>query len=114
GTTVGATGSNNTASTAMPSCNGSYSFFDVWYAYTAPCTGTLTLGTCGTYDTILSVHSTCPTNTVSNEISGACNNDGPSGCTPGSRLALAVTSGSTYLIRVVGNVGAAAGNTFNL
>ncbi len=114
GTTVGATGENNTSSAALPSCNGAYSFFDVWYSYTAPCTGNVTLSTCGSYDTILSVHTTCPTATVNNQISGACNNDGPVGCTPGSQYVLAVTGGSTYLIRVVGNNGAAAGNAFTL
>ncbi len=114
GTTVGATGENNTSLAAMPSCNPAYSFFDVFYAYTAPCTGTVTLETCGTYDTVLSVHTSCPTLVANNQVAGACNNDGPGGCLPGSRQAVAVTGGTTYLVRVAGAVGAAAGNTFNL
>ncbi|MBL8860209.1 MAG: right-handed parallel beta-helix repeat-containing protein [Planctomycetes bacterium] len=114
GTTVGATSENNTSSAAMPSCNAAYSFFDVFYSWTAPCSGNATFGTCGSYDTILSVHTACPTLTTSNQIVGACNNDGPGGCTPGSQLTVAVTGGTTYLLRVVGAVGAAAGNTFTL
>ena len=114
GTTVGATDVTNTSSAAQPSCNSAYGFFDVWYSWTAPCTGNVTLGTCGSYDTLLSVHTTCPTATANNQIAGACNNDGPAGCTPGSQYVLAATSGTTYLIRVAGFVGAAAGNTFTL
>ena len=114
GSTVGATAPNNTSSSALASCSLGQSFFDVFYSYTAPCTGSATFATCGSYDTILSVHGACPTLTANNQIVGACNNDGGGGCTPGSQVTVAVTGGTTYLVRVVGAVGAAAGNSFTL
>src|SRR5262249_36338845 len=61
GTIVGATAINNTSTAANPSCNPSYSMFDVWYSWTATCSGALTVATCGTYDTLLSVHTGCST-----------------------------------------------------
>jgi hypothetical protein len=114
GTIVGATAINNTSTSAMPSCNPSYSMFDAWYSWTAPCGGALTVATCGSYDTLLSVHTSCQTPAASNQIAGACNNDGGPGCSPGSSLVVSVTSGSTYLFRVAGAVGAAPGNAFTL
>ncbi|MCY2958911.1 MAG: lamin tail domain-containing protein, partial [Planctomycetota bacterium] len=112
GTTVGATGANNTSAAALPSCNGPYGFFDVWYAWTAPCDGVLSLDTCGSYDTVLSVHAGCPTLSASSEV--ACSNDGPDGCLPGSAMALSVVGGTSYALRVAGSNGAAAGSTFTL
>ncbi len=115
GTTVGATGENNTSSAAMPSCNGSYSFFDVWYAYTAPCTGTVNFDTCGALDTVLSIHSACPTLTVNNQIGTNCNDEGGTLCTPGSRITgFAVTASTTYLVRVVGKFPALPSGAFTL
>jgi len=103
-TNVGATGDNSgLSSTGLASCATTYTFWDTWYSYTANCTTTVTFDTCGAFDTVLSVHSACPTFTVSNQISGACNNDGGGGCSPGSSLTLAVTNGATYLIRVATN-----------
>ncbi len=102
GTTVGATndgpalcGSNSTASP------------DVWYRYTAPCSGTLKIDTCGSsYDSAISVHTGCP-GTAGNQLT--CNDDcttaGFSCNVSGNRqscLNLAATSGTTYLIRVGG------------
>jgi hypothetical protein len=75
---------------------------DVWYRYTAPATGTLHLETCtsgASYNTVLSVHTTCPGNT-GNEI--ACNDDF---CNQQSALDVAVTGGNSYYIRVAGNSG---------
>ena len=59
GTTVGATGINQTTDLANPSCQSTSTgtaVFDVWYEFTAPCSSRYTFGTCGSYDTILSVH----------------------------------------------------------
>jgi len=117
GTTVGATGDNNTSASAMPSCNGSYSFFDVFYDFTACATGNLTLETCGTFDTILSVHTACPTLTTSNQLTptaSSCNDNGPGACAPGSSVTVAVTAGTNYKIRVVTSVSSAPGGTFTL
>jgi hypothetical protein len=114
GTTVGATDVNNTTSGAQPSCNTAYGFFDVWYQYTSPCDGVFTASTCGAYDTLLSIHSSCPTGSTNNQLTGACNNDGGAGCTPGSRVSVSLTSGQVVLIRVAGAVGAAPAGSFTL
>jgi hypothetical protein len=104
GTNVGATGDNNTlTSLAFATCEPTYSYYDTWYTYTPICGGSLTLTTCGTFDTVLSLHSTCPSTSNSFQVTpttSSCNSDGPAGCAPGSSLTLTVTGGTTYLIRV--------------
>jgi hypothetical protein len=88
--------------------------FEVWYQYTATCAGNHVFNTCGSYDTILSVHSACPTTTVHNQLTGACNLDGPVGCTPGSTVTVALAASQTVLIRVAGQIGSQANNSFTL
>ncbi|MFN0243724.1 MAG: thrombospondin type 3 repeat-containing protein [Planctomycetota bacterium] len=117
GTTAGATGeaSNYTAS-ALSSCSTSFSFFDVWYSYTAPCTGNLSLSVTNVcpMNTVLSVHSNCPTLTLGNQIAGACNTDFPAVCSIGTSLTVSVTSGTTYRIRVAQAIGSNLGAPFTL
>ncbi len=99
------------------SCDGTNSA-DVWYAYTAPTTGTLRIRTCNSNDfggddmgtdTILAVFSDCPGG-GGTEI--ACNDDWPSGnyinscpgsdvgATRDSAVAMPITIGETVYIRV--------------
>jgi subtilisin family serine protease len=97
------------------SCGSSSTTRDVWYSYTATCTGVLTVDTCSaaSYDTVLSVHTACPGGT-GNQL--ACNDDGASGTacagTLRSYINLNVTAGTTYKIRVAGYNGASG--TFTL
>jgi hypothetical protein len=85
---------------------------DVYFAYTAPSSGTLRVSTCGTDDgrffdagenTLLSLHPSCPA-TAANTL--ACNDDASPTCAsdPGqpadAAVALAVVAGQTILIRV--------------
>jgi hypothetical protein len=101
GTNVGATGENTTlTSVGVASCATTYTYYDTWYSWTAPCTSSVTFGTCGAFDTIVSAYSTCPTPTVSNQVAGACNDNGTGACSPGSQMTMSVTGGTTYLIRV--------------
>jgi hypothetical protein len=84
------------------SCGTSAYTPDVWYRYLAPTAGTLHLETCTsgvTYDTVLSVHSSCP-GTTANQI--ACNDDA---CGLQSALDVPVAAGNVYLIRVSGYAG---------
>ncbi|HMN97158.1 MAG TPA: hypothetical protein PKC43_11770 [Phycisphaerales bacterium] len=80
---------------------------DIWYFYTATCTGTLTVSTCGaaTYDTRLAAY----TGACGALDLVACNDDGP-GC-PGftSIMNVPVVCGTTYLIRVGGFGGSGSG-----
>ncbi|MEM7166814.1 MAG: hypothetical protein AAF581_15225 [Planctomycetota bacterium] len=95
------------------SCGASSSSPDVWYSYTATCSGDVTFSTCGTHDTggvdngvdtVLSLHSGCPGNSL-NEL--ACNDNSLSGCSGSdsgvvrdSSVILAMLAGETVLIRV--------------
>ncbi|HTF88839.1 MAG TPA: hypothetical protein VK843_10555, partial [Planctomycetota bacterium] len=101
GTNVGATGDPSTiTSSTLASCATVHTYWDTWYAWTAPCSDNVTFGTCGGFDTILSVHSTCPTLGAGNMITGACNDNGTGLCAPGSQVTLPVIGGTTYLVRV--------------
>ena len=103
GTNVGATGEAYTlTSVQLATCATTYTYWDTWYSFTAPagCNETYTFSTCGAFDTVLSVHSACPSGAVGAQIAGACNNDGATGCAPGSSVSVALTGGTTYLIRV--------------
>jgi hypothetical protein len=100
GTNVGATADGG------DSCRGNTNR-DVWYSYTAACTGTLLIDTCGSaLDTVVSVHSAC-VGTTANQL--ACNDDnGGQGPCPGgltSYLTVPVTAGTNYKIRVTGFAG---------
>ncbi|MCG8408509.1 MAG: hypothetical protein MI923_25185 [Phycisphaerales bacterium] len=74
---------------------------DIWFVYTATCTGDLTVSTCGTafYDTDLVVYDGCDCGSLT--LLG-CDDD-TSGC-PGftSEVTVFVTEGNCYLIRVGG------------
>jgi hypothetical protein len=101
GTTAGATqdGTATCITTQRP---------DVWFRYTAPAAGTLTLNTCGSAvaDTVLSVHSACPG--VAGATQLACNDDalsaGQGPCAAaGNRTSFVsrdMASGESVLIRV--------------
>ena len=106
GTLVSAT-NDGSASCGTSNANG-----DVWYSYTASCTGMMTVNTCGTNDlggvdqgadTVLSIHSGCP-GTTGNQL--GCNDDflagacSDAGMTRDSSLTMAVTTGQNVLIRV--------------
>lgn len=71
---------------------------DVWFEYTATTTGTLQIDTCSnarTFDTVLEVfEGTCGALNP-----GGCNDDA---CGLGSRVDLAATAGTTYLVHVGG------------
>ncbi len=75
---------------------------DVWFVYQASCTGTLLVDTCSaarTYDTSLEVFA----GTCGNLTPLACNDDA---CALGSSVAVPVTQGLNYWIRLGGYFGA--------
>jgi hypothetical protein len=80
---------------------------DVWYSYTAGCTGNLVLSTCGSgFDTVIGVY----TGSCGSLTAVGCDDDaGNNGICPGSvqsYLSVPVVSGATYLVRVTGYNGA--------
>jgi hypothetical protein len=102
--TVGATNSTP----AIPSsCNAAATTTinkDVWFRFTAPCSGTATAATCGTaFDTNVAVYAgtTCPSGTAV----VACNDNG---CGTASSATWDVTAGSTWYVRV-GSPGSGSG-----
>ena len=84
-------------------CGDSNTNGDVWYSYYVREDGTLHVDTCGSdYDTVVSVLDGCP---GTGETELGCNDDSDD-CGAGSvqsSLDVAVTLGSTYLIRVSGS-----------
>jgi hypothetical protein len=87
---------------------------DVWFQWTAPCTGDVEVDTYGTcFDTTLAVYGTpsCPLPTDSPI---ACNDDATAGQPAGSlqsQVTFSATSGQTYYIQVGEGVNASASNT---
>lgn len=88
-----------TASGIAPTC-GSGPNVDIWYVFSAPCTGDVTISLCGSlYDTRLTVHdgtAGCP---VDGSAQVACNDDA---CSTQSELTFAATAGTTYYVAVGG------------
>lgn len=86
-------------SSPWPCANGGN---DVWFTYQAPRTGTMVVDTCAagrTYDTTLEVFA----GSCSSLVSRGCNDDA---CGLGSSLAVPVTQGATYRVRLGGYAGA--------
>lgn len=79
-------------------------YHDIWYEYTAPCTGELRISTCNTadYDSDIVVYDGCDCGSLTANLLG-CNDDGI-GCTLyTSDLRVPVVAGNCYLIRVGGH-----------
>lgn len=80
--------------------------FEVWYAYTAPSSGTAVFSTCGSaFDTVLSILDGCGGTEL------ACNDDA---CGLQSQINFAVTQGVTYIVRVAGYNGQTGTGTFQV
>jgi len=108
---------NTGATTDGPDEPASCNFFgdtqiasDIWYRYTAPCSGDYTFSLCGSsYDTEIALYpDSCPTSGGSVI---ACNDDF---CGVQSELGIALAAGSTYLIRIGGYQGAQGTGTINI
>ena len=83
---------------------------DLWYAYTAVCTGTATASTCGaaTFDTRIAVYSSCSSAVI------ACS-DNASGCTANtSKASWPVTAGSVSYVRIGSTTSATGTGTLTL
>jgi hypothetical protein len=115
---VGTTSFDTTAATDSPNslpagCNegsGVTIAKDVWYLFVAPCTGSLTISTCGTagFDTKLAAYAgNCPT---AGSPVVACD-DNTAGCTSNtSSMTFATTQNSVYYIRLGGLSAGGAGS----
>jgi hypothetical protein len=108
-------------------CGTSSASKDVWYNFTAPCTGTVGITTCGTHDTggedagmdtVLALYPACP-GTTGNQI--LCNDDATGGtCSRNddgairdSALIFSAVAGQTFKVRVAGFNNTAGNFTIN-
>lgn len=83
---------------------------DVWFCWTAPCDGDVTIETCGqtTIDTKLAVYDNCTTCPPTDAALLACNDDEP-GCNLQSRVTITAVNSNNYLIRLGTYPGSAGG-----
>ena len=103
---VNGTSVSATKETDEPNHAGNTGGASVWYSWTAPASGQLTLSTAGSsFNTLLAVY----TGSAVSSLSAVASNDDASGSTTTSQVSFAVTSGATYMIAVDG-FGGAAGN----
>ena len=115
GTTVEATRENASGepdSCTGADCPGFEGGHTVWYSWTAPFSGTVTLDTCtAAIDSVLAVY----TGSALNALTRVVNNNNHADCSPsfGSKLQFSATSGTTYKIGVDDCCGAQQ-NTFTL
>ncbi len=100
-TTVGATSDGIT----QPACGPGQAYNDVWFCWTAPETGVVEAGLCGTatFDTVMAVYDGCGCPAAGSAL--ACNDDSCaclSGCTGNyaSRVQWVAQAGQTYMVRV--------------
>ncbi|MBC7770976.1 MAG: hypothetical protein H7210_00640 [Pyrinomonadaceae bacterium] len=92
-------------------CETSTTFFnDIWYTYSTPCSGNVTVNLCGaSFDTKLAVYTSCP---LANNTAIACNDDN-NACGANSlqsSLTFAATAGTQYIFRVGAFVNGATGS----
>lgn len=99
GRTLGATSDGGS------SCGNTSGSPDVWYRYTATCTGDLIVKVCGSgFPVVVSVHSdNCP-GTAANELASGCGQGCGTGLCDqsGQCLSVPVVASTSYLIRVAG------------
>jgi len=108
GNSGGVTGSNANATkeAGEPNHAGNVGGRSIWYRWSAPAAGTLTLDACTSgFNTVLAVY----TGSTVNGLTGVASNDDHADCSPQSKLTLTVTGGTLYRIAVDG-VGAASGS----
>jgi hypothetical protein len=84
---------------------------DVWFCYTASCTGEAVISLCGSdYDTIMTIYDGCGCPTAP---AAACSDD-DCGFGLESRIALQVEEGQSYTIRIGGYTGARGEGTITI
>ncbi len=113
GTSLTVTGSNvgATKESGEPFIAGNAGGKSVWYAWTAPSSGTVSLNTFGSnFDTLLGVF----TGTSVSQLTAIAANDDAGRGTLDSAVVFRATAGTTYMIAVDGYRGAAGSITLNL
>jgi hypothetical protein len=113
GTSVSAGGTNRYATWQPGEPGSNSSTHSVWYRWTAPFSGPVTMDTCtSSFDTVLDVY----TGFAVNGLTQVASNDDTTGCGTGtgSKVAFNATSGTTYQILVDGFSGQQGTFTFHV
>lgn len=113
GANVATTGANLSATlqSGEPRIAGIPGGHSVWWSWTAPATGQVTISTVGSdYDTLLGVY----TGTTLGNLRSIASNDDQSGSILTSRVSFRATAGTTYQIAVDGYHGAAGHIALNI
>jgi hypothetical protein len=112
-TTVGANTDGPTEPNCSFCCGDPQVNQDVWYSYTATCTGTVTVSTCdANYDSKIAAYlGGCP---ASAGTAIACNDDACGGTGLASRMTFAAVQGQQYTIRVGGYSGNTGSGTLTI
>jgi hypothetical protein len=103
-TTTGATGQTGEPGAFPAGSN----LNTIWYAWTAPVSGTVTFETCSSTQTVVDTVVAAYTGTVINALTQIIQNDDTAGCATttnsgrGSRITFAASAGTTYHIQVDG------------
>jgi hypothetical protein len=116
GTTVKTTGTNvgGTKESGEPKHAGNNGGKSVWWTWTAPSSGTVTIDTVGSsFDTLLAVYRGSAVSSLT-AVPGGSNDDSPTGGTQASRVRFAVTANTVYQIAVDGYNAASGNITLNL
>jgi hypothetical protein len=116
GTSITATGANlgATKETGEPNHAGNVGGKSLWYTWTAPSSGKVTIDTAGsTFDTLLAVYTGSSVSALT-AVTGGANNDDPAGGTLTSKATFSVTAGAAYQIAVDGFNGAAGNIALHL
>jgi hypothetical protein len=114
GSTISVAGTNSSATKepGEPNHGGNAGGRSVWYRWTAPSAGTVTIDTHGSnFDTLLGVYTGT---SVSALTTVASNDDDPAGGTATSKVTFAATAGTTYMIAIDGYGGVAGSLTLNV
>jgi hypothetical protein len=116
GTSVSATGSTAgaTKEAGEPNHAGKAGGKSVWWTWTAPSSGTVTIDTLGSsFDTLLAVYTGTSVSALA-AVAGGSNDDSPTGGTLTSKVTVTVTAGVAYPIAVDGYNGQSGSVTLHL
>ena len=114
GTSITVTGTNSgaTKEAGEPNHGGNTGGHSVWWSWTAPAAGAVTIDTLGsTFDTLLGVYTGSAVNALTTM---ASNDDSLSGGTTTSKVTFTATAGTTYMIAVDGYGGVTGSITMHL
>jgi hypothetical protein len=112
--TLTATNKGATKEAGEPNHAGNVGGKSIWYTWSAPASGKVTIDTTGSnFDTLLAVYTGASVSTLT-AVPGGANDDSPAGGTTTSKVSFNVTAGTTYQIAIDGYGGVYGNITLHL